>query len=123
MGGGRRKRLLLGFALALLFGVAIYFRLWVIDSSFSLDDREALRRQFDRANMEAMDESAEWRMKYDRELEASRRYQREITKIKDVLSNSNKKMVALQDENKGLEKQVKSLKQKLQAMEQHCTCN
>ncbi|KAH7669872.1 Myosin rod fragments domain-containing protein [Dioscorea alata] len=123
MGGGQRRRLLLGFGLALLFGMAIYFRLWVIDSSFSLDDREALRKQFDRANMEAMDESAEWRMKYDRELEISRQYQLEITEIKDALSDSKKKIVTLQEENTGLEMQVESLKRKLEAMEQHCKCN
>ncbi|XP_010932982.1 uncharacterized protein [Elaeis guineensis] len=79
--GARRRTLLLGFVVALFLGVAIYFRLWAIDNeSFSTDDREVLRKQFERANLEAMDESAEWRMKYDREVEKSRLVQDELLK-------------------------------------------
>lgn len=39
------------------------------------------RRQFERANLEAMDESAEWRMKYDGEVERSRQLQDELLKV------------------------------------------
>ncbi|XP_073103071.1 uncharacterized protein [Elaeis guineensis] len=105
--GARRRTLLLGFVVALFLGVAIYFRLWAIDNeSFSTDDREVLRKQFERANLEAMDESAEWRMKYDREVEKSRLVQDELLK-----------------ENMSLQKQVESLKQQIGAKEQHCNCN
>ncbi|KAG1361542.1 hypothetical protein COCNU_09G010050 [Cocos nucifera] len=80
--GARRRTLLLGFVVALFLGFAIYFRLWAIDNeSFSADDREVLRKQFERANLEAMDESAEWRMKYDTEVEKSRLFQDELLKV------------------------------------------
>ncbi|XP_061369965.1 uncharacterized protein LOC133312734 [Gastrolobium bilobum] len=39
---------------------AVYFRLWAIDYNISSYNTELLRRQFDIANREAMDESAEW---------------------------------------------------------------
>jgi hypothetical protein len=39
------------------------------------------RQQFERANLEAMDESAEWRMKYDGEVERSRQFQDELLKV------------------------------------------
>lgn len=41
----------------------------------------AFRRQFERANLEAMDESAEWRMKYDEEVERNRQIQDELLKV------------------------------------------
>lgn len=42
----------------------------------------ASRRQFERANLEAMDESAEWRMKYDGEVERNRQIQDELLKVR-----------------------------------------
>lgn len=39
------------------------------------------RRQFEQANLEAMDESAEWRMKYDKEVEKNRQLQDELSKV------------------------------------------
>ncbi|GJM87181.1 hypothetical protein PR202_ga03109 [Eleusine coracana subsp. coracana] len=74
---------MVAFAVALLMGTAVYFRIWArqsSDPSFTVDDREELRRQFERANLEAMDESAEWRMKYDTELEKSKQLQDELSK-------------------------------------------
>ncbi|KAJ0088708.1 hypothetical protein Patl1_32099 [Pistacia atlantica] len=68
MAGGR-KPILLGLFLVMVMGIAIYLRLWTIDYSVSSSDNELLRRQFDLANREAMDESAEWRYKYDREVD------------------------------------------------------
>ncbi|GLT72334.1 hypothetical protein SLA2020_442790 [Shorea laevis] len=65
MGGGGRRRTLVGLGLAMFLGIAVYFRLWSIDYSISSDDNELLRRQFDLASKEAMDESAEWRLRYD----------------------------------------------------------
>lgn len=44
--GVRRRTLIVGFAMALFLGVAVYFRLWSMDSmdsSFTADDREILR--------------------------------------------------------------------------------
>ncbi|CAL5389494.1 unnamed protein product [Camellia sinensis] len=52
----------------MVLGIAVYLRLWVIDYRISSDEAELLRRQFDLANREAMEESAEWRFKYDEEV-------------------------------------------------------
>ncbi|XP_008805187.1 uncharacterized protein LOC120108500 [Phoenix dactylifera] len=122
--GARRRTLLLGFVVALFLGVAIYFRLWAIDNeSFSADDREVLRKQFERANLEAMDESAEWRMKYDGEVEKCRLFQDELLKVKASLTSATKRLAMLQKENMSLQKQLESLKQQIGAKEQHCNCN
>jgi len=40
-----------------------------------------IRRQFEQANLEAMDESAEWRMKYDKEVEKNRQLRDELSKV------------------------------------------
>ncbi|XP_020274467.1 uncharacterized protein LOC109849087 isoform X2 [Asparagus officinalis] len=96
--GVRRKTLILGFSIALFLGVAVYFRLWSMDSrdaSFTADDREVLRRQFERANMEAMDESAGWRMKFDGEYERSKRLQEELSKVKGALEGAEDRLAVL----------------------------
>lgn len=122
--GARRRTLLMGFVVALFLGVAVYFRLWVIDEeSFSTDDREVLRKQFERANLEAMDESAEWRMKYDGEVEKSRKFQDELLKVKASLASATKGFTNLQKEKMSLQKQVEFLKQQIGAKERRCNCN
>lgn len=112
----RRKVLLLGFAMALLLGTAVYFRLWSIDSSFTSDDREILRKQFERASMEAMDESAEWRMKYDGEADKTRQCQEELLKVKGALASANERLSVLRKDNLGLQKQVETTTQ-------NCNCD
>ncbi|OAY80235.1 hypothetical protein ACMD2_15740 [Ananas comosus] len=122
--GPRRQTLVFGFLLALLLGVVVYLRIWSIDDdSFSADDREILRRQFERANLEAMDESAEWRMKYDSEVERSRQLQDELLKVKASLASSTRRFSMLQEDNSSLRKQVVSLKQQVEAEDQICNCN
>ncbi|XP_020685338.1 uncharacterized protein LOC110101684 [Dendrobium catenatum] len=115
----RRRTLILGFVAALLLGTVIYFRLWSIDSSFTVDDREELRRQFDRANMEAMDESAAWRMKYDAEFDKSRKFEDELVKVKAAQAGTNERLIALRKENESLKKKVKLL----MSTKEHCNCN
>jgi hypothetical protein len=44
------------------------------------------RRQFEHANLEAMDESAEWRMKYDTEFGRNRQLEEELLKVGSVFS-------------------------------------
>ena len=51
-----------------------YYELVLITASI-------IRRQFERANLEAMDESAEWRMKYDAEFEKNRQLQDQLSKV------------------------------------------
>ncbi|RWV96357.1 hypothetical protein GW17_00040946 [Ensete ventricosum] len=114
----RRRMMLLGFVLALLAGIGIYLRIWSIDSNnFSAGgDRNALRyeslvsssssaclsgltsfgREFERANMEAMDESAEWRMRYDVEVDRSRQIQDELLKVKASLAGASRRFGILQ---------------------------
>nr|CAD1840910.1 unnamed protein product [Ananas comosus var. bracteatus] len=121
--GPRRQTLVFGFLLALLLGVVVYLRIWSIDDDSSADDREILRRQFERANLEAMDESAEWRMKYDSEVERSRQLQDELLKVKASLASSTRRFSMLQEDNSSLRKQVVSLKQQVEAKDQICNCN
>ncbi|KAJ6316298.1 hypothetical protein OIU78_019558 [Salix suchowensis] len=79
--GGERKRILVGLVVAMILGIAVYFRLWTIDYANSSEDTELIRRQFDLANREAMDESAEWRMKYDEEVERSAKCDKQLIEV------------------------------------------
>ncbi|URE09884.1 hypothetical protein MUK42_04860 [Musa troglodytarum] len=54
------------------------------------------RREFERANMEAMDESAEWRMRYDVEVDRSRQIQDELLKVKASLAGASRRFSMLQ---------------------------
>ncbi|KAJ1281517.1 hypothetical protein BS78_04G312200 [Paspalum vaginatum] len=115
-GMGRRQErqgLMVAFALALLMGTAVYFRIWArqsSDPSFTADDREELRRQFEQANLEAMDESAEWRMKYDKELEKSKQLQDELSKVKASMAGTARRLELLQKENEMWKRQPESLR-------------
>ncbi|KAK8636320.1 hypothetical protein V6N13_124067 [Hibiscus sabdariffa] len=73
-----RSRVVVGLAVALFLGIAVYFRLWAIQYSISSDDAELIRRQFDLANKEAMDESAEWRLRFDNEAEKASKCAEEL---------------------------------------------
>ncbi|CAL9765396.1 unnamed protein product [Musa acuminata subsp. burmannicoides] len=119
-----RRRMLLGFVLALFTGIGIYLRIWSIDGDdFSAgDDRDALRREFEHANMEAMDESAEWRMRYDVEVDRSRQIQDELLKVKASLAGASRRFSMLQKENMKLQKQFESLKQ-IKTKGWECKCN
>ncbi|KAF8689961.1 hypothetical protein HU200_041596 [Digitaria exilis] len=117
-GAGRRQErqaLMVAFAVALLMGTAVYFRIWArqsSDPSFTADDREELRRQFEQANLEAMDESAEWRMKYDKEFEKNRQLQDDLSKVKASLTGTTRRLELLQKENEMWKRQTESLRQK-----------
>uniref|UniRef100_A0A1D1YPL5 Intermediate filament protein ifc-1 n=2 Tax=Anthurium amnicola TaxID=1678845 RepID=A0A1D1YPL5_9ARAE len=121
----RRPTVVIGMlVLSMLAAVSvIYLRLWAIDSGFSSEDRDSLRKQFDRANMEAMDESAEWRMKYDREVESVRQYKEEVIQVNEALTTANEKLALLQKENTYLRGQLVSLKHEIKAVRHNCTCD
>lgn len=53
------------------------------------------RKQFDRANMEAMDESAHWRMKYDGEVERARHYAAELLQVTSLQSQCQERVPKL----------------------------
>ncbi|KAL6145823.1 hypothetical protein ACLB2K_056507 [Fragaria x ananassa] len=84
------------------------------------------RRQFDLANREAMDESAEWRLKYDVEAERSTKCMNELKQIKGSLeedgnaTNINLKLVMQQKENIALAEQIEALKQELETEKLKC---
>ncbi|KAL5809492.1 hypothetical protein ACOSQ3_030183 [Xanthoceras sorbifolium] len=124
--GGERKPILVGLAVAMVMGIGVYLRLWTLDYSVSSDDTELLRRQFDLANREAMDESAEWRLKYDAEAEKATKCAKELTEVKDSLekyvkdSDINNKLAMLQKENTALLERVKFLNQQLEDQTLKC---
>ncbi|MQL85401.1 hypothetical protein Taro_017919 [Colocasia esculenta] len=121
----RRRPTVVLVVLAMLAGVSVvYLRLWAVDSGFSSsEDREFLRKQFDRANIEAMDESAEWRMKYDAEVERARRYKEEAKQAKDAIANAKESVAFLQKENTNLNLRLATLRHDMETMRQNCTCN
>ncbi|KAG6745100.1 hypothetical protein POTOM_051744 [Populus tomentosa] len=138
--GGERKRILVGLMVAMLLGIAVYFRLWTIDYAISSDDTELIRflsyvlitkmhafvvgrRQFDLANREALDESAEWRMKYDEEVERSAKCDKQLIEIKQKVEDAasiNQQLVMLQKENMALVGRMEVLKRELEATKLKC---
>ncbi|XP_028776052.1 uncharacterized protein LOC114732849 [Neltuma alba] len=129
--GGRRRSLIAGLAFLMLMGTAVYFRLWAIDYSVSSEDTELLRRQFDLANREAMDESAEWRLKYDEEVDKARKCFDELQALRmgknkdsslklDNASSVNHKLAVLRKENAVLLERVETLKRELEEEKSRC---
>ncbi|CAH8390743.1 unnamed protein product [Eruca vesicaria subsp. sativa] len=124
-GGCERKTILVCLILALVLGVAVYLRLWTIDYTLSSDDTERLRRQFDLANREAMDESAEWRRMFDSEAEKASKCNKELALIKESSGNGNtftlnRKLESLHKENAALLTEIQTLKQELEASKLKC---
>ncbi|PQQ21093.1 uncharacterized protein Pyn_21004 [Prunus yedoensis var. nudiflora] len=127
-GGGGSKKILVGLVVLMLFGVAVYLKLWTIDYTVSSDEAELLRRQFDLANREAMDESAEWRLKYDVEAERATKCMNELKQIKGSFEEDdgnaaslNRKLVNLQKENMALVERMEAMKQELEAEKLKCS--
>lgn len=126
MRGSGRRPILIGLALFMLLGIAVYFRLWVLEYKISSDEAELLRRQFDLANREAMEESAEWRLRYDEEVERSGKCAAELIEMKESLTTKvedasiNRKVEMLQKEKMDLLELVESLKQELESVKLKC---
>ncbi|KAK6147005.1 hypothetical protein DH2020_017917 [Rehmannia glutinosa] len=128
MGRTKRRQILIALGLVMFMGIAVYLRLWTIDYRISSNDSELLRREFDLANREAMDESAEWRRRYDLEAEKAAKCSRELEEIKKsrgattkVSAVLNRNMEMLQKENMDLLERVESLKQELEAEKLKCS--
>uniref|UniRef100_A0A803P9X5 Transmembrane protein n=1 Tax=Cannabis sativa TaxID=3483 RepID=A0A803P9X5_CANSA len=103
VGRWRRNEIVLGLAVVIILGTAVYFRLWSIDYSASSFDADLLRRQFDLANREALDESAEWRARYDEEAVKTAQCFSELKQVKESskkddhdTGNANQKLELLQ---------------------------
>ncbi|KAL0347182.1 UNVERIFIED_CONTAM: hypothetical protein Scaly_1734200 [Sesamum calycinum] len=128
MGRAKRRQISIALGLVMLMGIGVYFRLWTIDYCVSSNDTELLRRQFDLANREAMDESAEWRRRYDWEFEKAAECSRQLDEIKrsagetkGVSAVLHREMEMLQKENVDLLERVESLKQELEAEKLKCS--
>lgn len=69
---------------------ACVYNLWSVEHKYKCDCNVNVfgvnlfpcRRQFDLANQEAMDESAEWRRRFDFELEKAAKCSRELDKVR-----------------------------------------
>ncbi|XP_042049932.1 uncharacterized protein LOC121795459 [Salvia splendens] len=125
MGRAQRRHIFIALGFLLLLGIAIHFRLWAIHRRISSNDSQLLRRQFDLANREAMDESAEWRRRFDLEFDKAAKCSTELDQIKKATGEKtkvlNKKMEMLQKENVDLLERVESLKQELESEKLKCS--
>ncbi|CAN4117066.1 unnamed protein product [Withania somnifera] len=121
-----RKQIFMGLGLIMVMGLAVYLRLWTIDYNISSSETELLRRQFDLASREAMDESAQWRKRYDDEKTNSSACHEELIKVKQLLKEDSaagikKKLDLLQKENIDLLERLESLKQELELEKLKCS--
>ncbi|GKV12206.1 hypothetical protein SLEP1_g23385 [Rubroshorea leprosula] len=126
MRGRERRRILVGLAVAMVFGFAVYLRLWTIDYTISSNEAELIRREFEIANREAIDESAEWRLRYDMEAETAKKCANELEEVKgsigkvEASTDFSRKLEVLEKENEALQKQVETLKQELESVKLKC---
>ncbi|KAK9168815.1 hypothetical protein Syun_000955 [Stephania yunnanensis] len=117
-----------GLAMVLLFGFFTYMRLWSIHSDFSHADTDLIRKQFDLANREAMDESAEWRFKYDEVVERAAKCVKDLIQAKEALDKKvedfdriSEEMADLEKEKSELLDQVKILMEELESEKSRCS--
>ncbi|RWR96666.1 hypothetical protein CKAN_02606400 [Cinnamomum micranthum f. kanehirae] len=123
-----RSPILIGLFLVMFMGIAVYLRLWSIDSGFSQQESEMLRKQFDLANREAMEESAEWRLKYDEQVQrATQLLGGTGTGVKDALDQKTEEatsernnLALLEKENLNLLARVELLTQELETVKLKC---
>ncbi|GAB2272398.1 hypothetical protein Dimus_007224 [Dionaea muscipula] len=125
MGFGTRRHIMVALILIMVLGFAVYSRLWVIDYRVSYHDNELLRRQFDLANREAIDESAVWRLMFDEEKDRAARCMLELTEIKGFRESTDTpsmkgKLEMLQKENMDLLERLETLKQELETEKLKC---
>ncbi|XP_027177532.1 uncharacterized protein LOC113776538 isoform X5 [Coffea eugenioides] len=102
--GRKSSRILIAFVVIMLMAIAAYIKIWTIDYRISSQESLLLRQQFDLAHREAMDESAEWRQRFDMEVEKSQMCIKE-----------------LDQENMDLLEQIEILKQELEAEKFNCS--
>eukprot|EP00268_Persea_americana_P026458 TRINITY_DN25896_c0_g1_i1.p1 TRINITY_DN25896_c0_g1~~TRINITY_DN25896_c0_g1_i1.p1 ORF type:complete len:155 (+),score=33.65 TRINITY_DN25896_c0_g1_i1:205-669(+) len=122
-----RSPILIGLFLVMFMGIAVYLRLWSIDSGFSQQESEMLRKQFDLANREAMEESAEWRLKYDEQVQRATQLLGELERVKVALDQKTEEatsernnLALLEKENLNLLARVELLTQELETVKLKC---
>ncbi|KAI7728325.1 hypothetical protein M8C21_005781 [Ambrosia artemisiifolia] len=119
-----RRRLWIGVLIVMALGLSIvYLRLWTIDYQISSTETELLRRQFDLANKEAVDESAEWRLRFDEAEERATKCAKELKRVKENIGDNRmtQRLDMLQKENINLLERVETLKQELEAEKLKCS--
>ncbi|KAL5148949.1 hypothetical protein HKD37_13G035902 [Glycine soja] len=127
MGARRRRSILATLAFLMLMGIALYFRLWAIHYNLSSDDTQLLRLQFDIANREAMDESAEWRLRYDEEVDRTNKCLQQLQLFRESsqkgedASGINHELTILQKENAVLLERLETLKRELEEERLKCS--
>ncbi|KAF3776815.1 hypothetical protein EJ110_NYTH46953 [Nymphaea thermarum] len=116
-----------GLVIMMVIGCTVYLKLWSVSSYISLRDAEIMRSQFERAQNEALDESAEWRMKYDEEVQRSGKYLLELVQVREELEKkieeaekSKSDLAVLQKEKQSLHKRTESLLHELQSVKMKC---
>ncbi|XP_031484208.1 uncharacterized protein LOC116253512 isoform X1 [Nymphaea colorata] len=116
-----------GLVIMMVIGCTVYLKLWSVSSYISLRDAEIMRSQFERAQNEALDESAEWRMKYDEEVQRSGKYLQELVRVREELEKkieetekSKSDLAVLQKEKQSLHKRTESLLHELQSVKMKC---
>ncbi|KAC9313688.1 hypothetical protein E3N88_46005 [Mikania micrantha] len=115
-----RRPLLIGVIIVMVLGLSVYLRLWTIDYQISSTETELLRKQFDLANMEAVDESAEWRLRFDEAEARATKCTKELQRV-EVNLGMTKRLDMLQKENINLLERVETLKQELDAEKLKCS--
>ncbi|XP_027072539.1 uncharacterized protein [Coffea arabica] len=124
--GRKSSGILIAFVVIMLMAIAAYIKIWTIDYRISSQESLLLRQQFDLAHREAMDESAEWRQRFDMEVEKSQMCIKELDQIKESrqaasAAGINKKLELLEKENMDLLEQIEILKQELEAEKFNCS--
>ncbi|TQE05786.1 hypothetical protein C1H46_008605 [Malus baccata] len=120
--------MLVGLVLVMFLGIAVYLLLCTIDYSISSDEGDLLKRQFDLASRETMDESAEWRLKYDEEAEKATKCMNKLKQKKGSFGEGdgnaatiNQKLLNLQRKIWLLVERMEALKQEFEAKKLNCS--
>jgi len=111
----------------MVIGTIIYLRLWNVQADLDVTDTRIDRIIFEQAQSEALDEAAEWRKKYDEEVENSSDHVQKLIEVTQTLEKKNQRLEnletrlrELQKENHGLLKDVAKLKQEVKDQKLKC---
>jgi predicted nuclease with TOPRIM domain len=111
----------------MVIGTIIYLRLWTVQGDLDLTDTRIDRIIFEQAQSEALDEAAEWRKKYDEEVENSSESMQKLLEVTQSVEKKNQRLEnletrlrELQKENHGLLRDVAKLKQQVEDQKLKC---
>lgn len=111
----------------MVIGTIVYLRLWTVQGDLDLTDTRIDRIIFEQAQSEALDEAAEWRKKYDEEVENSSESMQKLLEVTQSVEKKNQRLEnletrlrELQKENHGLLRDVAKLKQQVEDQKLKC---